>query len=98
VVQKVKVTLEWECPRHPDEISAKCPGKIHLHLRPQRIPSNNVPKKMSMSQSRIIKHSETSLVVQWIRICLSMQGTWVRSLVWEDCACHKGAKPMCHSY
>ena len=25
----------------------------------------------------------TSLVVQWLRICLPMQGTWVRSLVGE---------------
>ena len=29
----------------------------------------------------------TSLVVQWIRICLPMQGTQVRSLVWEDFTC-----------
>ena len=27
----------------------------------------------------------TSLVVQWLRVHLSMQGTWVWSLVWEDC-------------
>ena len=26
---------------------------------------------------------------------LSMQETWVRSLVWEDPACHGVAKPMC---
>ena len=25
-----------------------------------------------------------SLVAQWLRICLPMQGTWVRALVWED--------------
>ena len=25
-----------------------------------------------------------SLVVQWLRNHLPMQGTWVRSLVWED--------------
>ena len=23
-------------------------------------------------------------MVQWIRICMPMQGTWVPSLVWED--------------
>ena len=28
--------------------------------------------------------SRISLVVQWIRICLPMQGTWASSLVWED--------------
>ena len=26
----------------------------------------------------------TSLVVQWLRICLPMKRTWVRSLVWEN--------------
>ena len=29
----------------------------------------------------------TSLVVQWLRIHLPMQGTWVQSLVWEDPTC-----------
>ena len=28
----------------------------------------------------------TSLVVQWLRICLPMKRTWVRSLVWENSA------------
>ena len=40
----------------------------------------------------------TSLVVQWLRICLPMQGTWVRSLVWEDPTCHGATKPMHHNY
>ena len=26
----------------------------------------------------------TSLVSLWVSVCLPMQGTWVRSLVWED--------------
>ena len=28
--------------------------------------------------------SGASLVAQWLRICLPMQGTRVRALVWED--------------
>ena len=39
-----------------------------------------------------------SLVAQWLRIRLPMQGTWVRALVWEDPTCHGGTKPMCHNY
>ena len=39
----------------------------------------------------------TSLVVQWIRICLPMQGTWVRSLVWEDPTCFGATMPV-HLY
>ena len=33
-----------------------------------------------------------------LRICLLMQGTQVRSLVWEDPTCCGAAKPVCHSY
>ena len=29
-----------------------------------------------------------SLVVQWLRIHLPVQGTWVQSLVQEDAICH----------
>ena len=35
----------------------------------------------------------TLLVVQWLRICLRIQGTQVQSLVQEDPTCHWAAKP-----
>ena len=41
---------------------------------------------------------ETSLVVQWSRICLPMQGTRVQSLAWEDPTCRGATKPMHHNY
>ena len=41
--------------------------------------------------------NRTSLVGQWLRICLPVQGTRVRSLVWEDSTCSGATKPMCHS-
>ena len=41
-----------------------------------------------------LKISGTSLVAQWLRIHLPMQGTRVRSLVWEDPTCHGATKPM----
>ena len=40
----------------------------------------------------------TSLVAQWLRICLPMQGTWVRSLAREDPTCHGATKPVRHNY
>ena len=46
----------------------------------------------------IISHLGTSLVVQWIRICLPMQETWVWSLVQEDSTCHGATMPVSHSY
>ena len=39
-----------------------------------------------------------SLVAQWLRVCLPMQGTRVRALVWEDPTCHGAARPVSHNY
>ena len=39
-----------------------------------------------------------SLVIQWLRICLQIKGTWVLSLIQEDPTCHGATKPMHHSY
>ena len=38
-----------------------------------------------------------SLVAQWLRICLPMQGTRVRALVWEDPTCHGPTRPVSHN-
>ena len=38
-----------------------------------------------------------SLVAQWLRICLLMQGTQVRALVWEDPTCRGAAGPVSHN-
>ena len=40
----------------------------------------------------------TSLMVQWLRIRLPMQETWVRALVRENPTCCGATKPMHHSY
>ena len=39
----------------------------------------------------------TSLVVQWLRIRLPMQGTRVRALVQEDPTCRGATKPVHHN-
>ena len=63
------------------------------------------------SQTSLCRHSEeccsvnsinisriwTSLVVQWLRICLPMQGTEVRSLVWDNSTCCKATRPVRHN-
>ena len=40
----------------------------------------------------------TSLVLQWIGIHLSVQGTWVLFLVQEDFTYDRAVKPMCQNY
>ena len=59
-------------------------------------------------QFRICKFRETkcrlevtrraSLVAQWLRICLPMQATRVRALVWEDPTCRGATRPVSHNY
>ena len=39
-----------------------------------------------------------SLVVQWLRICLPVQGIWVPSLVREDLTCRGATKPESRNY
>ena len=39
-----------------------------------------------------------SLVAQWLRARLPVQGTQVRALVWEDPTCHGTTKPVCRNY
>ena len=46
----------------------------------------------------IIKNLGTSLVAQWLRIHLPMQGTLVQALVWEDPTCCGATQPVCHNY
>ena len=37
-------------------------------------------------------------MTQWLRICLPVQGTWVRARVREDPTCRRATKPVCHNY
>ena len=40
----------------------------------------------------------TSLVAQWLRIRLLIQGTWVRTLAQEDPTCRRATRPVSHNY
>ena len=56
-------------------------------------------KDLNFLKAKIIKILEgTSLVVQWLRIRLPLQGTRVRALVREDPTCRRATKPVCHNY
>ena len=56
--------------------------------------------KMATTRNPRVKNTITgaSLVAQWLRVCLPMQGTRVRALVWEDPTCHRATRPMSHNY
>ena len=56
------------------------------------LPSNSL---VFMNQNQV---DRASLVAQWLRIQLPMQGTWVRVLVQEDTTCRGATKPVRHNY
>ncbi|KAJ8798856.1 hypothetical protein J1605_000013 [Eschrichtius robustus] len=64
---------------------------------------NSILKKKKCSIRIVPKHYRnislgTSLVAQWLRIRLAMQGTRVRALVQEDPTCRGATKPVRHNY
>ncbi len=71
---------------------------------PYRInPSRHMARYLLLKVSKI-KYKEkilkaavgASLVAQCLRVCLPMQGTWVRAPIWEDPTCHGVAGPVSH--
>ena len=59
---------------------------------------NGLASDDSNMQLRLRTQSWASLVAQWLRICLPMQGTRVQALVWEDPTCRRATKPVHHNY
>ena len=60
--------------------------------------SGDISSRVMDMESECI--TETSLVAQWLRIHLPMQGTRVRALVrvQEDPTCRGATKPVRHNY
>ena len=59
----------------------------------KRCPTPQIIREMQIKTTM-----RASLVVQWLRIHLPMQGTRVLSLVWEDPTYRGATKPVHHSY
>ena len=59
---------------------------------------NERGETFSLSPQHLILTVGTSLVAQWLRIRLPMQGTWVQALVQEDPTCCGATKPVGHNY
>ena len=64
---------------------------------------NNMPRswewKVTEPLAQCLKNSRlgASLVAQWLRICLPMQGARVWALVWEDPTCRGATTPVSHN-
>ena len=66
---------------------------IHVHSSPLKKQILNVENSVTINS-----HGGASLVAQWLRIHLPMQGTRVRAQIHEDPTCCGATKPVCHNY
>ena len=86
------------------EHATKAPGKeLDKQLgapleRDQPLPHSSAATLGACWKIVIINTCRASLVVQWLRIHLPMQGTWVQALVREDPTCRGATKPTHHNY
>ena len=62
------------------------------------IPNIGAPQYIRQILTVIKGEIWASLVVQWLRVCLLMQGTWVRALIWEDPTCRGATGPVSRNY
>ena len=70
-----------------------------IYALQQHVPDALELESLSLGLSLSFKLAGgTSLVVQWLRINLLMQGSQVPSLAREYSICCKATKPVCHSY
>ena len=84
---------------HSLEVKKKKKRKEEEAMRKLR---HNIRTLLEKSQDETLivirTDGRASLVAQWLRICLPMQGTRVRALVWEDPTCRGATRPMSHNY
>ena len=89
------------CGIFPDQGSN--PRPLHWQADSQPLRHQGSPTHTFLNQTLKGPHDfkkctwGTSLVVQWLRICLPMQGTRVRALVREDPTCRGATKPASHN-
>ena len=92
---------------HSAEKKKKRPLKVPM----RKVTESEVDFKMTLCRSvegllgklvasgvRIKEERRASLVAQWLRVCLPVQGTRVRALVWEDPTCRGATGPVSHNY
>ena len=73
-------------------------GEKYLQMNLQNKQTAHAAQYQKNPTTQFKKWAGASLVAQWLRIRLPMQGTRVRVLVREDPTCHGATKPMRHNY
>ena len=82
--------------RNTKRVQRSLDARTHFKRSSPGLKLNKV--KQNPNSELIKKQVPASLVAQWLRICLPMQGTRVRALVWEDPTCRGVTRPVSHNY
>ncbi|KAJ8784989.1 hypothetical protein J1605_007545 [Eschrichtius robustus] len=96
----LRMNRSWDTSKHFASRSQTCRMTVNcftvrLKIKPG-VPGHQESSTSSPQQQDL--NQGASLVAQWLRICLLMQGTRVRALVWEDPTCHGATGPVSHNY
>ena len=97
--RKLKQGKSLHCPYYPAPLHlwSTLPSLASEHLHVTFADLGIKTNHSDNSQKNILKWG-ASLVAQWLRVCLPMQGTRVQALVREDPTCRGAARPMSHNY
>ena len=80
-------------------VGSECPSATALRGKASQTQRESVPAELPVVSAGGEKNrSRASMVAQWLRIRLPMQGTRVQALVREDPTCCGAAKPVGHNY
>ena len=75
------------------------PGVTEECRRQEAVPNLAWTRASQGAPGGLVKvQAGASLVAQWLRIRLPMQGTQVRALVWEGPTCRGATRPVSHNY
>ena len=90
-LSKSQLSSFAEIDKHPE---------IHMEMEEFRLDKTIFKKNKAggLTFPDLKTYDGASLVAQWLRIRLPMQGTRVRALVWEDPTCRGATKPVSHNY
>ena len=78
------------------QICLKKKGNMGAHIIKNSLDWPWLPAGVDLRIQKI--PSGASLVAQWLRVCLPVQGTRVRALVWEDPTCRGATGPVSYNY
>ena len=76
----------------------RCERDLNIYKRTLCTTDANNFENINDENVSLEQNQGTSLLAQWLRIRLPMQGTRVQALVREDPTCRGATKPVHHNY